>query len=249
MRQGHYGLLGAGFLVSGIAMVLVTLIVLGSGPGAITGTALIVLGLVMLSVGRAEGRMSAAMAHLLSSSGYQNIERMVEELGLSGRAIYLPTTLSHIGARALIPLDVARGTIPAGAVDDRFIARYGQQPSDVGLLVVTPGSAVLELLSSPVGEFPEGFEVTLSTLATGALEVARGVVVHHSNGKVSVTYAGVREGRAPADSPMYRTVGSPLASVAATLLAESCEAPVVVVSESRDGEGYSVELEVLGDAT
>jgi len=247
MTRPRFSLTGLILLVSGLSMVAVSLTWLASGEGAITGIALVVLGLVLISLSRASSGMSDAMAALLTMSGYENIERLVEELGLSERAIYLPSAMIRRGPRALLPLAMP-GTLPSAdtTVYDRLVVQYGSGPSDVGLLVSTPGSGAIDLLSADVGDYPEGFENSLRTLATGTIEVAHSVEVHALEAKTTVTFRGVNGDSASGDSAMHRTIGSPLAAIAATLLAESLGRPVVVVSETQSRSVRTVHLAPAG---
>lgn len=248
MTRPRFSLIGLVLLVAGLSMVGVSLMWLASGQGAITGIALIVLGLVLIALSRANSGMSDAMAALLTKSGYENIERLVEELGLSEGAIYLPSAMTRTGPRALLPL-AAPGTLPSRDTNvyDRLIVQYGTGPSDVGILVSTPGSGAVDLLPADVGDFPEGFESSLRSLATGTLEVAHGVEIHASGHRTTVLYRGAHGDSVSNDSPMHRTIGSPLAAIAATLLAESVGCPVIIVSETQSRALRTVELERQGD--
>jgi len=243
MTRPRFSLTGLVLLVAGLAIVGVSLTWLASGQGAIIGIALIVLGLVLLALSRAGSGMSDAMAALLTTSGYENIERLVEELSLSEKAIYLPSVATGRGPRALLPL-ATPASVPSAHADiyDRLVVQYGPDPADMGLLITTPGSGAVELLSSEVGSFPEGLETSLRVLVTGTLEVAHGVDVHASGEKTTVHYRGVRGDSVSSDSAMHRTLGSPLAAIAATLLAESLSRPVVVLSENASGTTRTVEL-------
>ena len=78
MTRPRFGLVGLVLLVAGLSMLGVSLAWLASNQGAITGIALVVLGLVLISLSRAGSGMSDAMAALLTKSGYENIERLVE---------------------------------------------------------------------------------------------------------------------------------------------------------------------------
>jgi len=248
MTRPRFRLAGLVLLVAGLSMLGVSLAWLASDQGAITGIALVVLGLVLISLSRAGSGMSDAMAALLTQSGYENIERLVEELGLSAKAVYLPSAMTRRGPRALLPL-AAPGTVPSMdmTIYDRLIVEYGPGSSDIGLLITTPGAGAIDLLSSEVGDFPEGFESSLRTLVTGTLEVAHGVEVHATHDATTVQYQGVRGDSISSDSSMHRTIGSPLAAIAATLLSESLGQPVVVASESQSGSSRVVELKTAGE--
>ena len=180
MTRPRFSLVGLVLLVAGLSMIGVSLAWLASGQGAITGIALVVLGLVLIALSRASSGMSDAMAELLTRSGYENIERLVEELGLSERAIYLPAAMTRTGPRALLPL-AAPGTLPSRDTNmyDRLVVQYGTGPSDVGILVSTPGSGAIDLLPADVGDFPEGFESSLRSLLLCVVGIADFIVPPH----------------------------------------------------------------------
>ena len=108
MRQTRYYRLGAMLLVSGAAILAASLLLLRSAPGASTGIALLALGAIVLVLGDSRPRVSPELAQLLLHAGYDNLARLLEELGLRSPAIYLPASLCHGVPRAL-----TASTLPA----------------------------------------------------------------------------------------------------------------------------------------
>jgi len=246
LKQTGYHRLGAVLLVSGAAILAASLLLLRSAPGASTGIALLVLGAIVLVLGGARPRVSPELAQLLLHAGYDNLARLLEELGLRSAAIYLPASLCHGVPRALIPLSdtgIAHSSI--GIAEDRLIARFSDAPDGVGLLVSTPGTQTLGLLPSGVGASVDELAASLQMLTAGTLDLVRSAELHEADGLVSVEYRGVRRDQETPALAVQQTLGSPLAAIAATLTAESRQKPVVVESETEGEDSLSVRLRLL----
>ena len=246
MRQTRYYRLGAMLLVSGAAILAASLLLLRSAPGASTGIALLALGAIVLVLGDSRPRVSPELAQLLLHAGYDNLARLLEELGLRSPAIYLPASLCHGVPRALIPLS-GESVVPSTlrVAEDRLIARFSDAPDGVGLLVSTPGTQTLRLLPSGVGSSIDELSVSLQMLTAGTLDLVQNVELHEVDSTISVEYRGVtKDSEAPALA-VQQTLGSPLAAIAATLTAESRQQPVVIESETEGEGSLSVRLRLL----
>ncbi len=246
MRHRRYGPLGVSLIVSGASILGASLLLLGSEAGASTGIALVVLGGVLVVLEDSRPRVSPELSLLLMRAGYDNLARLLEELGLRARAVYLPSSLCHGTPRALIPLDVPGESLGRiGPVEERLVTRFGNGRGDVGLLVSTPGSDVLRLLPEPVGPSVDELSAAMMTLVAGTLDLASSVEVHEEDGHVWISYRGVRVTDERSAWAVERTVGSPLGAIAASLVAESKNCPVVMESELRDKDMHTVELRVV----
>ena len=246
MRRRRYGPLGVSLIVSGASILGASLLLLRSEAGASTGIALLVLGGVLVVLEDSRPRVSPELSLLLMRAGYDNLARLLEELGLRARAVYLPSSLCQGTPRALIPLDGPGESLGRiGPVEERLVTRFGNGSGDVGLLVSTPGSDVLRLLPEPVGPSMDELGAAMTTLVAGTLDLASSVVVHEEAGRVRISYRGVRAMDELSVWAVERTVGSPLGAIAASLVAESKNCPVVMESELRDRGVHTVELRVV----
>jgi hypothetical protein len=214
---------------------------------ALTALALssVLLGFIALLLARSLPKVSPRAAQILLDAGLENLAGLVEELGVEARAIYLPSRLAGGKPRALIPLhsnppmaEITR------ALPQRMIVDYGPNPEDVGILVVTPGGAVMRLLDAPPGSSSSEMEATLARVLVGALDLATSVLVAQEPGRVTVNIAGIR--LETDDLWIYRVLGSPIASVAAAIAAEGLGRPVTIQSEAREGDRLVIRLEVHG---
>ncbi|MDR7475798.1 MAG: hypothetical protein QN175_12420 [Armatimonadota bacterium] len=242
MRLSVYMHVGAALLLAGGIAAPVFYFVAQSVPLVALALAAMLLGTTSMLLSRSLPGIPPQAAEVLLQTGLENTARLLEEIGLNAKAVYLPARLSGGRPRALIPL---RGDAPlpavAGPLADRLIVDFGPQPEDVGLLVATPGTAVAELLETSPGSRSADLEAALAHAVVGMLDAAARVYVAREDGAVKVTLLGVRLN--PPDLWVYRSVGTPLASVVATLVAEGLDRPVTISSEAQDGNRVTVWLE------
>jgi len=239
-----YTRIGAALLLAGVIAAPVFYFVAGSV--ALTALALssVLLGAVALLLARSLPRIPPQAARLLLEAGLDNLAALIEELGVDARAIYLPSTLSGGKPRALIPLHANPGPPEiTRALPRRMIVDFGPNPEDVGVLVTTPGSAVVPLLETPPGPMSSELEAALARVLAGALDVASAVQVAQDAGTVTVEVMGLR--LETDDLWIYQVLGSPVASVAAAVVAEGLRRPVTIASEEHAGDRLTVHLEVM----
>ncbi len=203
----------------------------------------VLLGVISFLLARSLPEVPPQAARLLLDTGLSNLAGLLEEIGLDAKAVYLPSRIAG-KPKALIPLHVnADRPAITRTLADRMIVDFGPNPEDVGLLVSTPGTTVLPLLDSPLGQSSAELEATLAHVLTGMLDLAASVQVTRDHNDVTVRVNGLRlEDGALA---VYRTVGTPVASIAAAVTAEGLASPVMIRSEERTGDRLLVHLEVL----
>ena len=206
----------------------------------------VILGAVSLALGRSVPRLSADASLLLDQAASDNIAALVEELGLRAKAMYLPSYLTKGRARALIPFHGnSSGPSIQKPLDLRLIVKFGNGPEDIGVLVATPGSSALELAQVTDGASSNELEATLSALLVGTLDLVGGVRVERNGDNVVVEVA--RLALQPRNHPSNDILGSPVATIVASVVAESAARPVTVVSEATKGRGHVIELRLHGE--
>jgi hypothetical protein len=234
---------GLSLLVSGIIIVLSSLLVLSSLVWLTAlGIAALILAFILLALARTIPRMTPEVSMLLLEAGIDNIATVVEELGIKSRPVYLPSSLTGGKPRALIPLH-SNPSLPriTSTLPRRFIVRYGSGPDDVGLLVTTAGTVAVTLLESTPLPVPMQLESTLNSLFVGKLGAADKI-------RVTAIEDGLRvEVRNPriqsAEDWSLQCLDSPLASVIASVVAEAWDKPFAVTDEVQRGRTYTVEIE------
>jgi len=239
-----YRALGAILLLAGAIAAPVFYLVAASIPLTALALSSVLLGVIALLLDRSLPHVPPRAAEALLAAGLENLAALLEELGVGTAAVYIPSALAGGRPRALIPLHGSPPPRLERALDARLIVEFGSGPEDVGILVATPGSAVAGLLEAPPGPASSELEAALTRILVGALDVARSVQVAQEGGTVTVRIGGGRLDRGA--SRTDRVLGSPVASVAATVVAEGLGRPVSVAAESRSDGTVVVSLEVAG---
>jgi hypothetical protein len=213
---------------------------------ALTAVALsaVILGFTCLALANARPYVSPQACQMLLRTGMENTAALLEELGVSNRAIYLPAHLRNGHAQALIPM-VEKETFPDihEKLPGRLIVHYGPDSTDIALAVTTTGTVNLEILQSKPGPDADEIESALNYILTGVLDIASGVKVNLSDSQINIRIDGARMGQE--DVWYYRCLGSPIASIAAAISSEALDRPVRIKQESRIKKQHIIELEVL----
>ena len=246
MNKKRYTELGSVLMVAGGGVLGASLMLLRSYAGASTGIALLVVGLVIAVLGLSAKTMSPELSELLARTGYENLARLLEELGLRTRAVYLPSAMCGGRVRALIPVS-ADGDVGSirHRIEDRLIVEYGEEPDQIGLLVATPGSVAVESMSLGPGVTIDDLTVELTRLAVSSLRIATGVVLHELGSRVEVHFSDESVPTGWRSSATEDCIGSLSASIAAALLAQARGCGVTIESEIVDKRLRTVTL-ILG---
>jgi hypothetical protein len=246
-RLNAYSGLGLSLLVAGAVVILSSMFIFSLPWLTGLAIALFIMAFVLLVLARTIPRISPEVSSLLLASGRENISRVLEEIGLHTRAVYLPSTMTGGHARALIPLH-ENTVLPRGGrpLPERFIVTYGPGSEDMGILVSTVGTAAVELLEARPGPETASLEAALTYILLGQLGVAGGATVMSQNGRTSVAIHNLRwfNARLWSDD----CFGSPVASIAAAVAAEAWDKPVVIASEVMSGKKLHIELEAVGES-
>ena len=244
--RNHYILFGIALIAGGVALAVGAWFILAYRPLTALGISSVILGTVSLALGRSLPRISPATGLMLLEAGSDNVAALIEELGLRAKGIYLPTYLTDGRPRALVPLH-SNSQRPnfEGPLERRLIVKYGPGPEDFGVLVATPGSPALGLIQHPDEGSSADLEAPLSSIFVGALDAAASVSVSREGQHVVVDLAKADMPARP--HPVHEVLGSPLASVAAAVVAEVLGCPTRVIEESVEGRTHSIKLEVYAE--
>lgn len=245
MNRNSYTLLGLGLIVAGVGLIPVSHLLLQSVPITALGMSLVILGAVCFVLGRTRPRLSPEVSAILLETGLENIGMILEELGLKTKAIYIPSSLCGGQPRALLPLHdnpsfpQVRQSLPR-----RLIVKYGAQPEDIGLLISTPGSTAVGMLQSKPGADLGEIEIALASVLEGMLDLVDGVKIGGNEEMIFVHISAPRmEYR---KTVLYECLGSPMASIVASLIADALDKPVVISSEVWRRGNSTIEVRVLG---
>jgi hypothetical protein len=218
---------------------------LESIPLTALGISIFIPGAICISLARTRPNISPEVSQMLLETGMENTASLVEELGLTSVAIYVPSSLAGEGGSAIIPLTGAHenGVQIKGRIPKRLIVKYGGADENIGIRVATAGAACLRLLSGTPGPGSSEIEAAVTSVIVGALDVADGVKVHLSQEKAVAEIAKPRLVYRSIKS--YKCLGSPLASIVATIVCEALGKPVMITRESRGRGRLTVEMKVV----
>lgn len=245
MTKNPYRRLGLALSLSGAVLAPVFYLLLNSVPLAALALSFIMLGLVSAVLGNSQAAVSPEASQMMLRTGVENIASLLEEMGLTSKAVYLPGSSNGSRAKALIPLngDSSR-SIVVTSLPNRLIARYGPGAEDIGLMVTTPGTVSLDGVSlNSIGADPDQIESALSQILVGTMDLADSVSVKASGGQFTIE---IINSRLKYDNVWYyRSLGSPLASIAATVVSQALNKAVVISSEEETGKKTRVVIEAL----
>jgi hypothetical protein len=152
MTNNPYRLLGIGLTFAGAIFVPVAYFVINSIPLTAIGLSSIMIGFTSITLATARPQISPEASQMILETGMENIAALLEELGLTRKAIYLPSSMRTGNAQALIPLgegiDVQR---IKGKIPRRLIVRYGDNPGDMAIAVTAPGGTNLNKMEIKPG--------------------------------------------------------------------------------------------------
>jgi len=227
--------LGLALVVLGLGVVALGLVLLDSTP-------LVILGLSMVSVGMiaAWGCESSSAVLELSAVAWDNVASIIEGVGFVGRAIYVPST--YIGDSTVYALLAPSGDPPRFRLSRGLVVKYG--PNEWGLLLRSLGSRAVELCRE-VGALSSDVEVSLSNCVVRHLALARGVIVGREGDGLSVVVRGDRLGDPYGGTVVRAVLGSGMASVVASVVAESLGRFVVIDGEEESGGSKVIRLRLL----
>lgn len=244
--SNSYTLLGVSLSLSGLTLAAIAFIILQSTPITALGLSTIILGAVSLALGRSQPKISPEASELLLQSGIENISAIVEELGLKSKAIYLPSSMTSEKPQALIPIHSNPHPPKLGNIvlPKRLIVKHGSNPEDMGLLVTTPGSAVAGIVTTKSDATEEDLETALTLVLVSTISLADGAKAAMDEEKIRVEISNPHlEYR---KMWVYETLGSPLASIVASVVAEVLNKPVTVDNEQYSKGKGVIELKLTG---
>jgi len=223
--------------------------VMSSVPLTALGIAAVIVGSVLMAIGRGSSVLPSGIEVALHESSLENLSALVEEMGLRVKAIYLPSSLAEGGPLALVPVSSNPGIkVPSSRLPRRFLIRYGPRAEDVGFLISTPGSVVVRDAEVTRGTTLGNLENQLNLILVRRFYLADSVAISEvGDDRLVVELANprLREKRLL----VHEVLGSSLASMAASTAAEVLGRPVVVEEEEERRDKLVLVLRLLGEAS
>lgn len=243
--KGSYSVLGLGLILAGGLLALLSYFVLVSVSLTATGVSAIIIGGVSLALASGEPRIPPEASAILLESGLDNISEIIEEIGLESKAIYLPSSLTSGKPQAFIPLHSNPHTPKfEKPLPKRLIVKFGPNPDDMGILLTTPGSAITGIIASKPDPSAGDLEAALESVLVGTINLVDSARVNMDNEKIIVEVSNPR--LEYKKTVVYERLGSPIASMVASIAAEVLDKPVSIVREESEKGKCVIELKVVG---
>jgi hypothetical protein len=244
VMNNPYRILGIGLCFGGALFAPVAYFLLNSVPMTAVGMSTVIIGIICIALANTRPYISPEACELILKTGMENSAALLEELGIRSKAVYLPSTMRDGHPQALVPLiedseiKLAREKIPG-----RLIVRYGANPDDMAIAVTTPGSINIDMLENKPGPTAGEIESAVGYILTGVLDLASSVTVNIENSNISVEVKGAKLHYE--DVWYYRCLGSPIASIVASISSEAFGRPVKIKEESYTNGKDNISLEVM----
>jgi hypothetical protein len=110
--------------------------------------------------------------------------------------------------------------------------------------VTAPGAAGLDKLEIKPGAGADEIEQAVTSVLTGLLDIADSVEIHISGSNINVLVNGPRLHYE--NVWYYRCMGSPIASIIASIASEGTGKPIRITQETYQKGKSTIQLEVLG---
>jgi hypothetical protein len=239
-----YRILGLALCVAGAIFAPISYLVLDSVALTAVGVSAIMIGFTCIALANARPYISPEACELILKTGMENTAALLEELGITSRAIYLPAAMRDGHPQALIPLvEVEDITQVKKKIPGRLIVKYGSNQGDMAIAVTTPGSMNIDMLETKPGPTSGEIEEAATYILTGVLDIANSVTVNLANNRINVEVSGAK--LRYEDIWYYRCLGSPMASIVAAISSEALQKPVRIKEESHNKGKTRIILEVL----
>ncbi|MFC2044597.1 hypothetical protein ACFLT8_05350 [Chloroflexota bacterium] len=239
-----YRVLGAGLCLAGAIFAPISYFILNSIPLTAAGISAVMIGFTCIALANTRPYISPEACQLILKTGIENIASLLEELGLTSKAIYMPSDMRDGHPQALIPLTEDKDIqwIKEN-ISGRLIVRYGVNPDDMAIAVTTPGSINIDMLETKPGPTSGEIEATATYILTGVLDIADSVTVNLADKEIDVRVSGSRLHYE--DIWYYHCLGSPIASIIAAISSEALGKPVRIREESYSKGKSQITIEVL----
>ena len=239
-----YKILGLVLAISGAVTAPIFYFLIGAAALTAVSLSAIILGFMSMILANARPYVSPEACQMLLKTGMENTSALIEELGLNNKAVYLPSSARGGRSQALVPLS-SNGHLQrtVGKIPGRLIIRYGPELEEMAIAITTAGSVNLDLLPNKPGPTASDIESSLNYILTGVLDIADATSVSVSDSIVKIEVT--RPKLASEDNWYYRCLGSPIASIAASVSSEALDKPVQIKEESFAKGKSTITLEIL----
>ncbi|MCW4025649.1 MAG: hypothetical protein NWF01_11565 [Candidatus Bathyarchaeota archaeon] len=239
-----YKILAASLSLIGVLLSFFSYTILYSTPLTALGISTVIISAAAFAIAKGQPKIPPEASAVLLQASVENISSIVEEIGLKSKAIYLPSTITGDKPKALIPLDT-QAILGNKQLPKRLIVKYGKNPQDVGLLIITPGSTVSNIIEHKPDSSAQDLESAISQVLLNTVNLADNVRVMMDAEKVLVEVTNPRLENS--NMWIYQIIGTPVASIIASVTAQVLEKQVQIKNEQASKGKVLVEIERLGE--
>jgi hypothetical protein len=217
------------------------------------GLSALILGIMTLYLPE-PGRIPSYLAASVSLSALVNMERLLEELYLDEKGIYIPTGGTGVSPKVFIPLTQTQATGRPSlelARRGRLFVRVGEAPGEMGILLDAPGSEILSQLERLLGVdlAKMNLEDLENTLREGlqAVRVGGSMTLQRQDNMVTVSLNLLSlldlETKLRTVAPkLVSQVGGPVESAIAAAVANATQSYVVIKQTGFDPSKNRITL-------
>lgn len=242
--MNSYRLTGIVLTLAGAVTAPVFYFVAGAVPLTAISLSAVIIGFTCLALANARPYISPEACQMLLKTGMENTSALLEELGITSKAIYVPSDKREGRSQALIPLnDRTEFLNIRDKLPGRLIVRYGTGLEEMAIAVTTPGNINVSLLANKPGPTADDIESALTYVLTGVLDIANSASVNLVDSQVKIEVSGAK--LSYENIWYYRCLGSPIASIAASITSEALGKPVRIHEEIQKKGKSVITLEVL----
>jgi hypothetical protein len=242
--NNRYKRLGIALCSTGMIVAPVSYFIIGSVPLTAIGISGILIGITCFVLAYNHSPLSPEYSQLMLTTGLENTAALLEGLGLSGKAVYLPSTMQDREQHALIPLTGGGDRdLMKEKILKKFLIPYGKNPEDLAFSIATPGGITIDRFEMIPGPTAEEIEFAINHILSEILDIADSASVIQLNKRVYVAVSNPK--LVFEDTRYYQCMGSPIASIIAAISSEALGKPIRILEENREKELNTITLEVL----
>ncbi len=242
--NNRFNKLGIGLCITGAIIVPVSYFGIGSVPLTSIGISAVLIGMTCILLAHSSSILSPEVHQLMLKTGLENTAALLEVLGVSNKAIYLPSTMRGGDRRTVLPLE--ENTDINSMIDilsNRLLIKYGQNPEDMAISLTTPGCIDMEMFETIPGPSAEEIETAINFVLVEILDIADSASVILFADRIYIAVSNPK--MVFEDILYYRCMGSPIASIIATISSEALGRPIRIIDENPEKKLNTITLEVL----
>ncbi len=235
------------------ALALIVSIAYSSSILALVGLGMIFWGVILIYI-QNEEYVKETVFQSVGISSFYTLNQILQQMGYDGKAIYLSPRYfkNPESTKAFIPKQLNDKPPTPEQIQAQEANLLIENPE--GMLVTPPGLGLTKLFEKRLGtvftkEDISYVERNLPTLFIEDLEIAENLEIRNEDTKITVRIANSAfsdlsdESRAFANA--YNSLGSPLASALACVLAKATGKSVVLQKETTSNKDTEIELQLL----